>query len=257
MKEPRQVNSLVKGLKILECVAKADQGLRVVQIAEELSIQKSNLSLFLNSLISTGYVIRSPADNKYYIAEKLQEIAGLIHPNQYSELSKAARPEMEKILCRFDENIYLVRLCTFHIRIIIRLLSNRPLRIVSPMETTYIPHVTAGGKSILAFLPKARLKTYLKNVEFKRFTKRSITTPEGVQKEIEEVRRKGYAVNRGEYQEEIMAVAAPIFINKAVSAALVLQFPTHRHKQEELETNAQIIVEAANHISEKCNKKLA
>ncbi len=51
-----------------------------------------------------------------------------------------------------------------------------------------------------------------------------------------------------------MAVRAPIFVKKAVSAALVLQFSTHRHKEEELETNAQIIVEAANRIDEKRNK---
>ncbi len=52
-----------------------------------------------------------------------------------------------------------------------------------------------------------------------------------------------------------MAVRAPIFVKKAVSAALVLQFSTHRHKEEEPETNAQIIVEAVNRVGEKSNKQ--
>jgi DNA-binding IclR family transcriptional regulator len=243
--EPRVIASLVKGLRILECLASSGEGLRAGQIAEALLLPRANLNLFLNSLMATGYAIKNPVDGLYYISDKLVHVASSVPPNAYSRLDAAARPPMERLHERYDENVMLGVLNLHRLRILVRLQSTRSLQIVNDAEMEYTPHVTAGGKVILANLPPERLKAYLAHAEFERFTSRSLMDREVLAAELCEIKMQGYAVNRAEYQEDVMAVAAPVFEGEQVLAAIILQFPVFRHRQDELEENAGLVVEAA------------
>ena len=69
----RQISSLVKGIRILETIIAAGNGIKVSEIARNFDMPASNLSLFLNSLVDTGYVIRNPMDGKYYASEPFAE----------------------------------------------------------------------------------------------------------------------------------------------------------------------------------------
>ncbi len=246
----RTIGSFTKGLRILEYVASAEGGVRVSQIARALGLPTSNLTLFLNSLLETGYVIKNPVDSRYYVTEKLHHVATSGGPNQYALLASASRSEMQDLHDRFDENVMVTVLSLYKLRIIARLQSTRSVQVVSEDETLYTPHVTAGGKAILAHLPKERLDAYFRHTVLERFTMRSLLSREEVERELEQTRKRGYAINCAEYQPEVMAVAAPIFYGGAPLAALVLQFPTHRHREDELESNAGAVVAAARRIGE-------
>lgn len=246
----RTIGSLTKGLRILEYAAAADGGVRVCEIARALGLPTSNLTLFLNSLLETGYVIKNPVDNRYYVTEKLHHVALSAGPNQYALLANASQPEMQDLRDRFDENVMVTVLSLFKLKIVTRLQSTRSVQIVNDDETLYTPHVTAGGKAILAFLSPERLDAYFRRTAMERFTGRSLLRRDEVERELEQTRARGYAVNHGEYQAEVMAVAAPVFREGAPLGALVLQFPTYRHREEELESSAGAVVAAARRISD-------
>jgi DNA-binding IclR family transcriptional regulator len=247
----RSIASLTRGLRILEYIAGADSGVRVSQVARALGLPASNLTLFLNSLLETGYVVKNPVDNRYYITEKLHHVAVSAGPNRYALLTNASQAEMQALHDRFDENVMVTILSLYRLRIVTRLQSTRSVQVVSDDETMYTPHVTAGGKAILSFLSRERLDAYFRHTAMERFTVRSLASREEVERELEQTRARGYAINRGEYQAEVMAVAAPIFVGDAPLAALVLQFPAYRHREDELENNAGLVVAAAGRISER------
>jgi IclR family transcriptional regulator, acetate operon repressor len=244
----RSIGSLTKGLRILEYVAAAEDGVRVSEIARALGLPSSNLTLFLNSLLETGYVLKNPVDNRYYVTEKLHHVAVSGGPNQYALLVHASRPALEELRDRFDENVMVTVLSLFKLKVVTRLQSKRNVQIVNDDETMYTPHVTAGGKAILAHLSRERLDAYFRHTAMERFTVRSLASREDVEKELEQTRARGYAVNRGEYQAEVLAVAAPIFHAGAPLGALVLQFPIYRHREDELESSADAVVAAAARI---------
>ncbi|MEA2068995.1 MAG: hypothetical protein U9P12_07335, partial [Verrucomicrobiota bacterium] len=60
----------------------------------------------------------------------------------------------------------------------------------------------------------------------------------------------GLNANPGEFEEEVMAVAAPILIGNRPIASLVIQFPTLRHTLKEARASGKFIMEQA-HIIEK------
>ena len=69
---------MVKGLRILETIAGAANGIKLSEIARVFAMPTSNLTLFLNSLVDTGYVIRNPANGKYCASEKIHHMAAAI-----------------------------------------------------------------------------------------------------------------------------------------------------------------------------------
>lgn len=243
----RTITSLSKGIKILEFLAESHEGVKLSEISKVVSMPSSNLSLFLNTLIESGYAIKNPKDNRYYVSNRLVEIANLIRPNRYMRLLSVSKTPIEKIHTIFDENVILGVVNNYKLYLISRLQSTKSIQIVLN-DGPFIPHVTAGGKVILAFLSDSRLKEYFKKTEWKSFTSQSLTEKELVLKQLEEIRENGYAINRGEYEEEIMAIAAPIFENKEVIAALIVQFPTFRYREEELYDKAPEVIATAERI---------
>ena len=243
----RTITSLSKGIKILEFLAESHEGVKLSEISKVVSMPSSNLSLFLNTLIESGYAIKNPKDNRYYVSNRLVEIANLIRPNRYMRLLSVSKTPIEKIHTIFDENVILGVVNNYKLYLISRLQSTKSIQIVLN-DGPFIPHVTAGGKVILAFLSDSQLKEYFKKTEWKSFTSRSMTVKELVLTQLEEIRENGYAINRGEYEEEIMAIAAPIFENKEVIAALIVQFPTFRYREEELYDKAPEVIATAERI---------
>ena len=244
----RQISSLVKGIRILEAIVAAGNGIKVSEIARSFDMPASNLSLFLNSLVDTGYVIRNPMDGRYYASEKIVHIAAAID-TRYKRLEICAQDVMRRLHACHDENVLVAVLNHNRLQFISMLQSSRNIQILNNDNRSFIPHVTAAGKAILAFLPDNLLEAYLARIELERFTSKTVTDLSLIRRELEMVRARGYAINRGEYEAQVMAVAAPVFAGASIEGSLVVQFPTFRHAERDLEGHAGPIVDAARRVS--------
>ncbi len=71
-------------------------------------------------------------------------------------------------------------------------------------------HVAAPTKAILAALPRSEAIEVVEQLDFKRFTKNTIADREAFEAELSATAKRGYAVDRGEYIEDIRCVAAAI-----------------------------------------------
>ena len=247
----RQNSSLIKGLKILEYVATSPSGLKLSDIARTVELPTSNLTLFLNSLVETGYIIKNLVDGRYYISDRIDRMAKKITTSRYIQLESVARGEMAQLHKKFDENILLAVLNNYRLQFIITLQSSRNVQILNNDDKTFIPHVTAAGKAILAHLSDDLLDSYLAAVELQRFTSKTITKASDIRNELATVRERGYAINRGEFEEMVMAVAAPIIQNNEVLASVVVQFPAFRYQEEELPSFAKDVIVSAKSIERK------
>lgn len=244
----RQISSLVKGIRVLEAIVATGNGIKVSEIARSFDMPASNLSLFLNSLVDTGYVIRNPMDGKYYASEKIVHLAAAID-TRYKRLEICAHEVMQRLYACHDENVLLAVLNHDRLQFISTLQSSRNIQILNNDNRSFIPHVTAAGKAILAFLPANLLETYLGRIQLERFTSKTVTDLTVIRRELETVRSRGYAINRGEFEAEVMAVAAPVFLRSSIEGSLGVQFPTFRHTEQDLEAYAGPIVDAARRIS--------
>jgi IclR family acetate operon transcriptional repressor len=82
----------------------------------------------------------------------------------------------------------------------------------------------------LAFLPPESLQTHLdRMVPLKRYTAHTITDPDVLLKELEEIRVRGYAIDEREVDEGTRCVGAPVFDSSGqVAAAMSIAGPAYR-----------------------------
>jgi DNA-binding IclR family transcriptional regulator len=81
-------------------------------------------------------------------------------------------------------------------------------------------HVTAAGKALLAFAPETVEALCARGLE--RHGPGTITDPERLRAELAGVRERGIAINREESRAGVLGVAAPVWRDGAVVAALAL-----------------------------------
>lgn len=242
--------SLQKGLTILEAIAAQEKGLKLSEIARELGLPSSNTTLFLNTLIHAGYVVKESASGHYCITGKLSELAQLTRVDLYGQLKMVALSEMKRLNQLYNENVLLSILSRHHLSVIQEIASTKPIRIINRPEDLFLPHVTAAGKAILAYQDEKKRKGYLAQCDYPSLTPKSLGSEKKLLTELETIRQEGWASNIGEYDDQVFGVAAPIFSGEEIVASLVVQYPGFRHGQKELGEYAQEVMASAQLISQ-------
>jgi DNA-binding IclR family transcriptional regulator len=93
-----------------------------------------------------------------------------------------------------------------------------------PMLRELLPaHATAAGKVLLAFRQPWR-DSVLANA-LPRYTDATVTSRLDIERNAAHTRARGYAIDDGEYQCDMLGIAAPVSVGGSVPAALVLSGP--------------------------------
>jgi DNA-binding IclR family transcriptional regulator len=96
----------------------------------------------------------------------------------------------------------------------------------TPQGERYPAAATAAGKALLAFQSEAEIQRVAAN-GLPAFTDRSRVSAEEIRADLDRVRERGWAMNEGEYDRNLGALAAPIFDSRrqAVAALAVRCMP--------------------------------
>jgi len=116
---------------------------------------------------------------------------------------------------------------------------------VAQLGRPSIAHATATGKVLLAFgrhtLPRGPLKSY---------TKRTIAKRSQLAAELDAIRERGYAYNFGEREDDLHAIAAPVWGNHGELAAIIgVQGPASRFDRQAMEDVVEPLLQHAREVS--------
>ncbi len=202
-----QITSLVSGLRVLELLA-GKESLTVTEVAGLLELDRSACHRFLLTLRDMGYV-KADQRARYRLTLKVFEIGNKIA--NIIEVRPVARPYMRKLVNLHKETVNLGYLDGFDIVTIDVVSGREVIRFDSPIGSRSPIHTLAMGKAILAFRPQEQQAEYLESVDFQPFTTNTITDGKRFRKELEKVRRQGYALDNEEWAIGVCCVAAPVF----------------------------------------------
>lgn len=111
-------------------------------------------------------------------------------------------------------------------------------------------HDLAAGKVILAHLPEEEVQAIIDQEGLPPVTDQTITDPEPLFDELEEIRDRGVAFNFQESMEGIHAIAAPVrYKDGRVAGALSIGGPANRLTEQRLKTELESsILGSANEV---------
>jgi IclR family pca regulon transcriptional regulator len=98
-----------------------------------------------------------------------------------------------------DDIVYVARVPT-----------SRIMTVAINVGTRFPAYATSMGRVLLAGLPPPDLTAYLARVHPGKLTTHTITSPEALRTELEQVRAQGYAIVDQELEQGLRAIAAPI-----------------------------------------------
>jgi DNA-binding IclR family transcriptional regulator len=240
--------TLVKGLKMLEAVARSDGPRGVSELARELAITRSNAHRLLQTLSALGYVRHDAERGQYESTLRLFELgAGIV---TRLDLRKVAHPIMQSLAREVDENVIISVRDGNEILVLDRIESTRALRTYTPLGTRSPMHCTSPGKVLLAHAAAEIVDAVAHALTV--FTSRTISSRAALNAELARVRAQGYAAVRAEWREDIAGIAAPILgSDGAVVAAMSVSGPIGRFKTAQTNIHLPRLLAATRQISER------
>jgi len=238
--------TFVKGLVLLEALAKHERGSGVTELANQLMLNKSNVHRLLQALVHQGFARKNEDTGRYELTMKLWELgSGLANR---LDVRVEALSFMKELAEQTQETVHLSLLDGVEVLYIEKIDSPQPVRAYTTVGGRSPAQCVATGKAMLAWASEDTLNL-VKN-RLKPYTPRSLVKFGDLRRELEQVRDQGYAINRGEWREQVVGAAAPIYDSRGmVVAALGISGPAERLEEARLVQAGKTLMTAAAQIS--------
>lgn len=218
------IQSVIKAFEIVDVLSRSG-GQTVSELANELDLPVSTTHNYLDSLSQTEFVVQDgrvyrPSTKFLEIGERRRQRIPVLRAAE-EELPKLAETTGEHVSLMIEENGRGVLIGLEKGDDAIDIDAFHGVR-------THL-HTVAPGKAILAHLPQSRVDEILDQHGLTRMTKHTVTDRKQLYEQLERIRERGYAIDRGERMSGMTCIAVPILdVNDEVRAAVCVCSPSHR-----------------------------
>ena len=242
------IRSVSHALDVLEQFTGEADELGVTELSKRLKLHKNNIFRLLATLESRGYIEQNKATENYRLGVHSLQL-GQAYVGRMG-LLRQARPIMEALVKQCRETAYVAVARRGGVVPLESVDADQPIRLVSQIGESLPLHCTAVGKVLLAFESEDEQKTRLPEA-LKKYTGNTITERSALLQQLRSVTEKGYAVDAGEYLEDIRSIAVPIKdYTRRVVGALAVSGPAYRMTSERIQKEtAPLVVKAGNELA--------
>lgn len=197
-----------KTLDILLMFGEQRRTVSAVEVAQQLGVARSTAYRYLQSLLASGFLEEAESGG-YRLGKRLLRLAWLARRTM--EVPVAARPVMRELAAEVGEVVLLTSLSGHAVVCLERADGSTQQMRISYRAGQALP-LNAGASAyvLLAWLPPEQARELLGGAPLRRFTHQTLVSADSVLRRLEETRAQGYAVSRGELDQDVLGVAAPI-----------------------------------------------
>jgi IclR family transcriptional regulator, KDG regulon repressor len=217
--------------EVLTTLSMYGNGIRLAELDEKLSINKTTLYRLLITLKSVNYVSYDEETKKYSLGYAILKMSGNVSETQ--EVTKVAHSFIKELSEELGETVILVHR-EGTIKYIVDKVETKNVirRIIELGEESPIVY-SASGRIILAFMPESEVDEILQNQPIIKLTSNTITDIEEIKKAIKKANKDGYSISNGERLDGVFSVSAPIFTPRGrVDYSVSVAIPEYRVKLE-------------------------
>ena len=252
MENEPKVKSLQKALDVLSCFSSKKPKLGVSEIARMLDLNKSNVHNILSTLEKSGYVRKGALTDKYLLGNKILELSYTVMSSY--KYTNAILPEIEVLSKKLNTTVYFA---IPHGTFVLYLFASYPAEYESNipyrsiMGETAPFYCTSLGKAMLMTMEKDEALQHLTD-ERVQYTMNTIMDNDALFADVEESKKRGYAIDEIEHEMNIRSVGVPVKDrNGKLIGALSASGPSNIITVEKVPEIAQKILTSAFQIRER------
>ncbi|MCF3594607.1 IclR family transcriptional regulator [Rhodobacteraceae bacterium LMO-12] len=238
--------TLYKSLMVLEAVASSSEPCGITELADKLSLTKSNTHRILRGFVSLGYLRVSETRGRYELTSKLWEMGS--HFFSKLDVHRICAPYMTRIAAETQETVLLSSLEGTEVLFLGMIESSQAIRAYTAVGQRAPAHCISSGQVQLAWANESILD--LVKADLTQHTPNTITNAAELDERLETIRREGFAISECEWNANANAVAVPIFnAVGAVIAGIAISGPDNRLDRAACIKHSSMLIEIGKEIS--------
>jgi IclR family acetate operon transcriptional repressor len=236
------VQSIERVFGLLEAMADAGGMAGLSQLATTSGLPLPTIHRLVRTLVGLGYVRQDPS-REYALGPRLIRLG----EGASRLLADWAKPHLVGLVDAVGESANLAVLDGAEVVYVAHVPGRHSMRMFTEVGRRVSPHCTAVGKAMLALLADAEATELLGRVDMVAHTPNTVTDRSEYARVLEEVRRRGYALDEGEQELGVRCVAVALDGGPS-RAALSISGPTTRMTDELIERAVPHLTRAAHDL---------
>lgn len=248
VKSHTSVQSVERTFDVLEALAATDGELGILDLSHRVGLHASTVHRLLATLVLRGYARQSHQTGRYSLGPR-----ALLLGRAYSDHSTMwveAHPFLQRLVEASGETANLSTLDCDEAVYIDQVPSPRLVRIFASIGRHVPLHSTGCGKVLLAYLEPSERARVIREKGLPRSTRYTICSAAELERELADIRRRGYAVDDRENDEDVRCIAGPVRDHTGhVVAALSISGPISRITKEQVSELSRLVTDISSQMS--------
>lgn len=248
MVKKETTSTVNKAVQILKCFSTHENELSLTNISQKLNISLSSTQRILNTLTNEGLLEKDNRRKTYKLGLELYFLGNLVEAN--SQLLTITKRYMQDLNDQTGETITLNVIHKNKRKCIGYVIAKHELTTISYISKQSPLYAGASAKTLLAYSSKAMINQLINSFNIEPITENTTLDKDKLLKQLDDIRKKGYAVSNGERVLGVHAISAPIKNRfNEVIASLTITIPSIRGDESKSNLYTKWLLECTNNIS--------
>ncbi len=218
--------SLERGMSILNTLGDAENPMTLTEVAGRVGLARSTCFRLMAVLQDLGFVLKSPRNGTYALGFNAYRLGQTSHAVE--AIVRDAGPFLNNLAQDTGLVCYLGAMEGPQLLICDVALPTDIEKAPISTRMRIDAHTLAAGKMLMATRPEEEVAAFFATHPPRRYTAKTLNTYDRLRRELREIAKSGFAVERGEMREDIEAVSVPVissFDSPILSLATIGKVP--------------------------------
>lgn len=219
---PDTVQSLMRGLVVLEVLSQAQEPLSLSEVARLCNTSRASARRLLFTLRTLGFA--SETDDGFELRPKVMELGDAFLAG--TGFPKVTHRHLSRLAHEVQDTCSLTVLDGDDVVYVDRVKATRLLVVDIDVGTRIPAYITSTGRVLMAGLSDHELEQRIAGTAMRPLTSMTTTSPAKVLEEVRHARERGYAIASQELDEGLRSIAVPVH-DESGTVVAALNVSTH------------------------------
>lgn len=203
-----QVQSLTRGLLLLECLAEVEDGTTLSDLAMQAGLAASTTHRLLNTLERKRFVYQDESRGRWFVGVNAFYVGNAFLNGR--DVVAQARPVLRTLMEDSGETANLAVVDDGEAVMLAQAQSHEMMRMMVPLGSRSPLHASGVGKALLAAMSSTDIAAVLHKHGLPQITEHTVRSPAVLRETLAEVRIRGWAFDDEEHAVGLRCVAATV-----------------------------------------------